>query len=166
MIPLIILAVLANIFAQEDCPKLDSYYIIGNYKACVSYKQELMSPRCRYVKALCSMANSDYDTAKFEFSVIGAELKKAGGMKELNGLSLLSMAEALFMSGEFAKARSLSSELNALLSKKMPYSYPYFVSEVLLSRSYLNSFDITSAQKRLALAKAAGMEDLLCASIE
>lgn len=166
MMPLLIFSFLTALFSQEDCTKLDSYYIVGNYKACAAYSQELMGPRCRYVKALCSLAMSDYDTAKFEFSVIGAELKKDKGMSELNGLALLSMSETLFMSGEYSKAKTLSSELNALLSKKAPYSYPYFVSELLLSRSYINSFDTTSALKRIALARTAGMEELLCPAIE
>jgi len=87
-------------------------------------------------------------------------------MNEINGLALTSMVEAQFINGEYSRARNLSQEMNALLSRKMPYSYPYFVSELLMTRSYFNSFDTLSAKKRLALAKTAGMEALLSETFE
>ncbi len=156
---------LFSLHAEQDCSKLDSYYLVGNYKACSNYSEINSSVRCSYVKALCSLAVSDYDTARYDFSLISAKVKKQNGLSDLNGLSLSSMVEVQFMSGDYSKARSLAQEVNTLLSKKIPYSYPYFVSELLLAKSYLNSFDAVSAKKRLILAKTAGMEPMLCASV-
>jgi len=162
---LLVLTFLFSLHAEQDCPKLDSYYIVGNYKACSTYSESNSSIRCSYIKALCLLAVSDYDSARYDLSLISAKVKKQSGLSDLNGLSLSSMVEAQFMSGDYSKARSLAQEVNTLLSKKMPYSYPYFVSELLLAKAYLSSFDPASAKKRLILAKTAGMEPLLCASI-
>ncbi|HOW16287.1 MAG TPA: hypothetical protein PK443_01100 [bacterium] len=163
---LITILIFSSLYSQDSCLKMEEYYILGNYKACVAHKQESLSQRCRYIKALCSMANEDNDTARYEFSLIGVELKNGEAMNEINGLALTSMVEAQFLKGEYSKARNLSQEMNALLSRKMPYSYPYFVSELLMTRSYFNSFDTLSAKKRLALAKTAGMEALLSETFE
>ena len=155
-----------SLHAQQECPKLDSYFILGNYTACSKYDIPDMSTRCKYLKAVCSMAISDNDTARYAFSLIGAQVDKTKGFSELNALSLSSMVEVQFMNGEYSKARLLAQEVNALLARKLPYSYPYFVSELLLAKSYINSFDTVSAQKRLILAKTAGMETMLSDSIE
>ena len=155
---LIAIIFLAALHAEQDCPKLDSYYVIGNYKACSSYAEPVTSTRCKYVKAICSLALSDYDTAMYQFSLLSTS--------DVKGLSLSSMVETQFMSGDNIKARSFAQEVSSLLSKKMPYSYPYFVSELLLAKSYISAFDAGAAKKRLILAETAGMEPFLAESIE
>jgi hypothetical protein len=59
----------------------------------------------------------------------------------------------------------LSSEINSVLSKKIPNSYGYAVSEILLTKSYCDTRDSLSARKRINMLRAS-IDPLLYSSVE
>ena len=141
---------------QLDCPQLDKDYVIGNYAACSSSLEGTQSMRCRYLKAICYMADSSYDKARYELSLISADVKSEK-FDEFNGLALTSLAEVAFLQGDSKRARTLSLAINDVLIKKAPLSYSYYINEVLLTKSSL---------KRLAIMKNSKADTLFFSSLD
>ena len=141
---------------QLDCPQLDKDYVIGNYAACSSSLEGTQSMRCRYLKAICYMADSSYDKARYELSLISADVKSEK-FDEFNGLALTSLAEVAFLQGDSKRAKTLSIAINDVLIKKAPLSYSYYINEVLLTKSSL---------KRLAIMKNSKADTLFFSSLD
>ena len=150
---------------QLDCPQMDKDYIIGNYTTCSSSLEGTQSMRCRYLKAICYMADSSYDKARYELSLISADVKSEK-FDEFNGLALTSLAEVAFLQGDYKRAKTLSLAVNDVLTKKIPLSYPYYINEVLLAKSSFDARDIPEANKRLAIMKNSKADTLFFSSLD
>ena len=166
------LALSFNVFGatgiiKKDCKEIDKAFIIGDYNRCENLKDNGLSLRCRYVKSLCMIANSSYDDARYELSMISADVpghSLAPG--ETNALALVSLAEIAFLSGEYKKARTLSEAVNELLSKKLPGSYPYSVSQVLTVKSYFDARNLSLASKKLEAIRRERTDKLLYSALD
>lgn len=154
-----------SVHADTKCPVTERQYILGNYKKCSTSKEGTGSTRCDYIRALCNMGNGNMDEAKYSFSMLSTVNTKQEKFSGINGLALASLVEMSYLNGEYKKARELSGELNSLLSKKLPDSYPYLISEVLLAKSYYDDKDSASAMKRINMLKNANVDPLLYCSI-
>jgi hypothetical protein len=78
---------------------------------------------------------------------------KSGKISNVNALALNSLTEVAYLKGDYSKARALSAEVNSMLSKKLPNGYEYAISEVLLTKSYIDVRDNSSAKKRISMLK-------------
>ena len=150
----------------STCEDVQRSYIIGDYKKCsnLSLTAIDMTPECKYVASLCSIANYDYDNARYELSILSVPDKKAK-FSRTNALALNSLVEVAYLKGDYAKARMLSSEINTVLSKRSADSYEYAVSEILLTRSYFDSKDSLSAHKRISMLKLNNMDPLIYSTV-
>ena len=151
--------------AQLDCPQLDKDYIMGNYTACSSGLEITQSMRCRYLKAICYMADSSYDKARYELSLISADVKSEK-FDEFNGLALTSLTEVAFLQGDATRAKTLSLAVSDVLIKKLPFSYPYYINEVLLIKSSFDAKDIQDANKRIAILKNSKADTIFFSSLD
>jgi len=156
---------LFSLHAESPCPDTERQYILGDYKKCAVSKENGASTQCSYIKALCSIGNNNLDEAKYPLSILSVEESSTHNFTETNGLALASLVEIAYLAGDYKKAQNLSGELNSLLSKKLPDSYPYMVSEVLLAKSYYNNSDSRSAKKRLVMLELTSMDPILYYSI-
>ena len=93
-----------NISAAPKCKELQSHYIIGDYKACSDMKN-ITSPECKYIKILCHIATEGFEQARFLLSELTSNQYLHQG--EIAGLSINSLVEIAFATGEFDKARKL-----------------------------------------------------------
>jgi len=164
---LFLLLLSSGLYASESCEDIQKSYILGDYKKCVAIYNSAtdLSPQCRYISALCNMANNDYENARYELSILSVPDKKTNKLSNINALALNSLAEVAYLKGDYNKARSLSTEINSVLSKKLPDSYEYAISEVLLTKSYLDVKDSLSANKRINLLKQKKIDPLIYYSI-
>ena len=153
----LILSLYGHSYSSELCNDLDTYYLIGNYKACSNSEVDVKDSRCTYIQALCKMALNDHDVARYAFSTVTGDYKD---------LALASIVELHFATGNPRKAKVLAKDLNSTLSKRTRNTYPYFVTELLLTKSHLNSFDVRSANDRLRSLRSAGLEELFYESLE
>jgi ATP/maltotriose-dependent transcriptional regulator MalT len=113
------------------------------------------------------IANASYDKARYELSIISSEVPSSSlAPGEINALALISLAELAFLSGEYKKARTLSEAVNDLLSKKLPGSYPYSVSQVLTVKSYFDSRNISLASKKLELIRREKTDKILYSALD
>jgi hypothetical protein len=156
---------------NDDCVEIEQAFIIGDYKRCESINENLreasFSLRCRYLKSLCMIANESYDKARYELSIISSDIPKNSLIPgEINALSLISLAEIAFLSGEYKKARTLSTAVNDLLIKKLPGSYPYSVSQVLTVKSYFDARELSTASKKLALIRGEKTDKVLYSALD
>jgi hypothetical protein len=165
LLTLLMLSSLALATAENDCPQIDKDYILGNYKGCASALEGNSSMRCRYLKAVCEMADSSYDKSRYDLSLISADVKD-GKFSDLNALALTSLAEIASLQGDYKRARTLSSAISDVLIKKLPASYPYSVSEVLLTKSYFDARDIREANKKLEAMKNSKVDSMLFSSLD
>ncbi|MEI6080156.1 MAG: hypothetical protein WCQ53_05950 [bacterium] len=165
---LLFLLIFSNLsFANvsNDCDQVDKDYILGNYKACASSQEGSSSIRCRYLKAVCSMADSSYDSSRYELSLISADVK-SGKFGEFNGLALTSLAEIAFLQGDYKRAKTLSSAVKDLLVKRLPSSYPYSISEVLTTKSYFEAKELAQANKGMDVLKRSHMDNIMFSSLD
>ena len=168
MITKIILSFFAfNLYASSTCEDIQRSYITGDYKKCAKQYHAAtdLSQDCRYLAALCDIGNYDYDDARYELSLLSVPDKGSGKMSSINALALNSLTELAYLKGEYLKARTLSAEINSMLSKKLPNSYEYAISEILLTKSYFDARDSFSARKRINMLKSS-TDPLLYSSIE
>ncbi len=152
----------------DNCDTLDSAFIIGDYTLCENTKLiDTSSLRCRYLASLCMIANKSYDKARYELSLISAQIPKtANAPGEYNALALTSLVELAFLQGDFSKARSLSSTVNTLLSQKLADSYPYSVNELLVLKSYLDLRALNNAKERIKIIKSKNKDQLLYSALD
>jgi len=145
-----------SIYASSTCEDIQKLYITGDYKKCSKQDAvvKTLSPECRYITALCDIGNYEYDDARYELSVLSVPDKKAEKISSINALALNSLTELAFLKGEYSKARMLSVEINSVLSKKLPGSYEYAISEILLTKSYFDAKDSFSARKRINMLRS------------
>jgi hypothetical protein len=165
LLTLLLLSSLALANADTECPQTDKDYILGNYKECASNIEGGSSMRCRYLKAICEMADSAYDKSRYELSLLSADVKD-GKFDEFNGLALTSLTEIAFLQGDHKRARTLSSAVNDLLVKKLPASYPCSVSEVLLTRSYFDARYLAEANKKLETMRNSKVDSMFFSSLD
>ena len=165
LLTLLLLSSLALANADDECSQTDNDYILGNYKECASSTEGNSSMRCRYLKAVCEMADSAYDKSRYELSLISADVK-SGKFDEFNGLALTSLAEIAFLQGDHKRARTLSSAVNDLLVKKLPASYSCSVSEVLLTRSYFDARDLAEANRKLETMRSSKVDNMFFSSLD
>jgi len=156
---------LSYIHADSDCPETEKQYILGSYKKCAMSKEGGSSTQCSYIKALCNIGNGNFDDAKYPLSLLSVSNLPNGELGDVNGLALASLVEIAYLAGDYKKARALSGELSSLISKKLPETYPYIVSEVLITKSYYDGKDSISAIKRISMLKLTSMEPLFYQSI-
>jgi hypothetical protein len=128
---------------------------MGDYKKCSKQyaTQADLAPECNYISVLCDIGNYAYDDARYELSILSVPDNKTGKISSVNALALNSLAEIAYLKGDYAKARNLSAEVNSVLSKKLPNGYEYAISEVLLTKSYIDARDNFSANKRISMLK-------------
>ncbi|MCX6113102.1 MAG: hypothetical protein NTY22_07490 [Proteobacteria bacterium] len=150
---------------EQKCAELDKAYILGDYKDCSSGIDENLSIRCKYLKAICEMADYSYDKSRYELSLISADVK-AEKFDEFNGLALTSLAEIAFLQGDYKRAKTLSFAVNDVLIKKLPLSYSYFISELLLIKSYIDSRNLSEANKKIKIMKISKVDDMLFSSLD
>lgn len=86
-------------------------------------------------------------------------------MDDIVSLSLNSFSEIAFLKGDLTKAQELANQTNGLLSVKMPNSYPYIVSELLLVKSYFNAKDALSALRRIEMIKTLNTDGFIYESL-
>lgn len=168
MITKIILSFFAfSTYAASTCEDIQKSYISGEYKKCSKqYSQAKdLNEECRYISALCDIGNYEYDNARYELSMLSVPDKGSNKMSNINALALNSLTELAYLKGEYSKARTLSSEINSVLSKKLPNSYEYAISEILLTKSYFDAKDSFSARKRINMLKS-NTDPLLYTSVE
>ncbi|MEI6093236.1 MAG: hypothetical protein WCQ47_06090 [bacterium] len=158
---------LSSLFSIDDreCPQIDKDYIIGNYAPCSSSVEGNDSIRCKYIKAMCNIAESSYDKARYDLSLISADVAD-GKFDEFNGLALTSLAEIAFLQGDYKRGKTLASAVNEVLIKKLPSSYPYAISEVLLAKSYFDSKNIPEANKKIESMKVSKIDTILFSSLD
>ena len=144
-----------SVYASSACEDIQKSYISGDYTKCAKQYSEAkdLSQECRYLAALCDMGNYEYDKARYELSLLSVPDKKSEKLSGVNALALNSLTEVAYLKGEYSKARTLSGEINSVLSKKNPNSYEYAISEILLTKSYLDTKDSFSARKRISMLK-------------
>lgn len=164
LLPLLI-SHLLPVDEQRDCPQLDKDYILGNYASCSSNQEVTSSIRCKYIKAMCDIAEASYDRSRYELSLISADVV-SGKFDEFNGLALTSLAEIAFLQGDYKRGKTLSTAVNEVLVKKIPMSYPYVISEVLLAKSYFDSKNITEANKKIDYMRASKIDNLIFSSLD
>ncbi|MBN1114284.1 MAG: hypothetical protein JXA66_02995 [Oligoflexia bacterium] len=145
------------------CVQTEYAYIMGDYEACVK-TAETQDIRCKYIKALCEIGSSDYDKARFLLSVITTDVKEKK-MGLYNAAALNSLTELAFLTGSYKKAARLAPEVNSLLSRELPDSYPYLVSELLFIKSRYDSRDLLSAFRRIQMLKGVNTDGLLFDSL-
>jgi hypothetical protein len=155
IIKLILLFLSLSVYASPVCEDLQTSYIMGDYQKCSKQyvTQTGLSPECSYISVLCDIGSYAYDDARYELSVLSVPDNKSGKMSTVNALALNSLTEIAYLKGDYSKARALSAEVNSVLSKKLPGGYEYAVSEVLLTKSYLDARDSLSARKRINMLK-------------
>ena len=150
---------------QQDCPQMEKDYILGNYTTCSSSLEGAQSMRCRYIKAICFMADSSYDKARYELSLISADVR-AEKFDELNGLALTSLAETAFLQGDYKRGKTLSLAVKDVLIKKAPLSYPYYINEVLLVKASFDARDVVDANKKISIMKSSKVDDIFFSSLD
>jgi len=155
-----------SVYASSTCEDIQRSYISGDYKKCSKqYSNALnLGQECRYLAALCNIGNYEYDSARYELSKLSVPSKNAE-LSSINALALNSLTELAYAKGEYSKARTLSAEINSVLSKRLPNSYEYAVSEILLIKSYFDAKDSFSARKRISMLKL-NTDPLLYSSVE
>ena len=151
---LLISLVLSITCAESVCPRIERYYIIGNYSACVSVRDRKATPECKYLEALCEIGSYNYESARFKLSSLSS-----------NPDALNSLTEIAFLQGNYKKARELAADINTMMSQKLPDSYPCIVSKILLVKSFFDAKDITSAMKRIEMLKTAKVDPILYSSV-
>ena len=144
-----------SVYASSTCEDIQTSYIVGDYKKCSKQyaTSKDLSPECRYISALCEIGTYSYDNARYELSILSVPDNKSGKISKINALALNSLVEIAYLSGDYSKAGNLSEEINSMLSKKQPDGYEYAISEVLLTKSYLDARDSISAKKRLSMLR-------------
>ena len=145
-----------GLFAKSDCPQIEKSFIIGDYEKCENISSvSLNSIRCRYIRTLCMMANASYDKARYDLSLISADMPKdAQAPGELNALALTSLAELAFLQGDYPRGRNLSESVNNLLTQKLSGSYPHSVSRVLVLKSQFDARNFSSIKQQLSLMRS------------
>ncbi|MFH1223417.1 MAG: hypothetical protein V1647_03630 [Pseudomonadota bacterium] len=154
-----------DLYADSSCPLTETQYINGDYKKCAVSKEGAGSEQCGYIKALCNVGSNSLDDARYMFSMMSTADARTGTLSDFNALAIASLIDVAYIAGEYQKAYGLSGELNSLLSKMLPDSYPYVVSEVLLAKSYYGGKDTRSALKRLNMLTQTGIDPVLYCSI-
>lgn len=147
----------------SDCADIDRDFIIGRYDSCKKLEHPgTLSLRCRYLKTLCKIAERSYDDARYELSIISADMSAASkAPSELNALALTSLAELAFLQGDYPRGRNLTRSVNTLLDGKLQDSYPHSVSELLMLKSYFDSREIDNARNILRRFSQRGMDTML-----
>jgi len=156
MITRIILSLFAlSVYASSTCEDIQRSYISGDYKKCSKQHATALglSPECRYITALCDIGTYEYDSARYELSLLSVPDKKTEKLSTINALALNSLTEIAYAKGEYSKVKTLSAEINSLLSRKRAGTYEYAVSEILLTKSYFDAKDSFSARKRISMLK-------------
>ncbi len=155
IIKLILCLLSISVYASSNCEDIQTSYIIGDYKQCSKQHAAStdLSLECRYISALCDIGTYSYDDARYELSILSVPDNKSGKISKMNALALNTLVEIAYLQGEYSKAGNLSGELNSMLSKQQPDGYEYAISEVLLTKSYLDTRDHVSAKKRLSMLK-------------
>jgi hypothetical protein len=152
------------LYAQKDgglCIKAEAEYLIGDYALCAKLKlPDNADDRCKYIKALCCIGNSEYDTAKL--ILLGMS---NGSLNEITALSINSLTEIVFLKGDYTKAMELANQGNRLFAGKAPNTYPYIVSELLLVKAYFNSRDSLSALHRIEMIKTLNTDGFIYESL-
>jgi hypothetical protein len=143
------------------CVKTEAAYMLGDYTVCSHIKlREQSDKRCKYVKALCCIGNSEYDAARLILTELAA-----GNADEISALSVNSLTELEFMKGDYKKAQELANQTNRLFAGKGTGTYPYIVSELLLVKSYFNSQDALSALRRIEMIKTLNTDGFIYESL-
>jgi hypothetical protein len=118
---------------NSDCLKLESYYIIGDYKNCIKESHERYNKRCVYVKGLCYLENKDYDEASYIFSKLITS--KDLFIKEF---SFNSIIETYFLKGNYSKINVFTDEiLNKGIDEFSKNSYTKLLNKFLVAKMYL-----------------------------
>lgn len=144
---------------DENCRDLEKNYLLGDYKKCALQTEYDGPIRCKYISALCALANGDYDRAKYGLSFIGPDVRSKN-FGDINALALTSLVEVSFMQKDLGKAVNLSYEVNKMLSKDLPGSFPYLVSELLMIKTHFQSSEVKAAVKELGILKTAHIDEV------
>ena len=147
----------------DKCHDIEKKYILGEYNGCSKAKEHLLSTRCNYIKAICEIGDYQYDRARIRLGVITS--KKVKKLNKEIALSVTSLAEIAFLTGEYKKANALAEEANSLLSRKFFGEYPYLVSELLFVKACYDSNNVLAALRRIEMLKSLNSDGLMFKSL-
>lgn len=128
------------LFADFDCEKIQTSYLNGSNKECVSYKSK--NARCEYIRSLCYIAENEFEEARYILSNISTKIKNDN---ELLYLVFNSLIEIAFLSGEYKKAVTLSKDSQKYCGNLL--NYPCGINKILNIKAYYESKEILNALK-------------------